>query len=121
MTLFRRRPFALTAEGERLFKFIDPFFSRLEEIAAALQGGSVRHIRVGASTLILRDHLPGLFQGVHKRFPGLKISVREGFPSHLENLLREEQIDLAATLIEKKPPPGIHVLGLLEQSCRHLC
>ncbi len=113
VTLFRRRPFAVTGGGERLLRFIEPFFSRLEEVAAELQGGAARHIGVGASTLILRDHLSGLFQGVRQRFPGLKISLREGFPSHLENLLREDQIDLAATLIERKPPSGVHALGLL--------
>ena len=114
VTLFHRRPFALTNQGKKLFKFIQPFFSELDQVATDLQGGRVRHIRVGASTLILRDHLPGLFQGVRKKFPGLKIAVREGFPSQLEHLLRESEIDLAVTLIEKKASPGIHSLGLLE-------
>ena len=112
--LFHRRPFALTAQGEILFKFIQPFFSGLDAVAIRLQGGQVRHLRVGASTLILRDHLPGLFQGVSKKYPGLKISVREGSPSQLENLLRASEIDLAVTLIEKKASPGIHSLALLE-------
>jgi DNA-binding transcriptional LysR family regulator len=114
VTLFHRRPFALTAQGEKLFKFIQPFFSELDKVAIGLQGGRVRHICVGASTLILRDHLPGLFQGVSKKFPGLKIAVREGSPAQLEHLLRASEIDLAITLIEKKAAPGIHSLGLLE-------
>lgn len=77
VTLFHRRPFALTAQGESLYEFIEPFFSGLAGVATRLQGGQVRHIRVGASTQILRDHLPGLFQDVSKRYPGLKIAVRE--------------------------------------------
>src|SRR5437899_9803791 len=64
VTLFQRRPFALTPEGEKLYKFVVPFFSSLEKIASELQGGQLRHIRIGASTIILRDHLPRLLQGV---------------------------------------------------------
>jgi DNA-binding transcriptional LysR family regulator len=62
----------------------------------------------------LRDHVPRLLQWVQKKFPGLKVSLREGYPAHLEELLLKEEIDLAVTLIEKKPAPGIHSLALLE-------
>jgi DNA-binding transcriptional LysR family regulator len=114
VTLFQRRPFTLTPAGEKLYQFIQPFFSNLEKIAGEFQGGQARHIRIGASTIILRDHVPRLIQGMQKKFPGLKVSLREGYPSHLEELLLKEEIDLAVTLIEKKPAPGIHSLALLE-------
>jgi DNA-binding transcriptional LysR family regulator len=114
VTLFQRRPFALTPEGEKLYEFITPFFASLGKIAGELQGGQARHIRIGASTIVLREHLPELFQGVRKKFPGLKMSVREGFPAQLEELLQKDEIDLAVTLIEKKPAPGVRSLALLE-------
>lgn len=114
VTLFQRRPFALTPEGEKLYKFIQPFFSNLDKVATELQGGQVRHVRIGASTIILRDHLPGLLQDVRKKFPGLKVTVREGHPAHLEGLLQRDEIDLAVTLIEKKSTGGIRSLVLLE-------
>ena len=114
VTLFHRRPFALTPEGEKLFEFILPFFSNLDKIAGEFQGGQARHIRIGASTIILRDHVPGLLQGVRKKFPGLKVSLREGFPAHLSALLERDEIDLAITLMEKKNPPGFQSLTLLE-------
>jgi DNA-binding transcriptional LysR family regulator len=113
-TLFRRRPFALTAEGEKLFQFIQPFFSNLDKIAADFQGGQTRQIRVGASTIVLREHLPAVFQSVRKKFPGLKLSLREGYPAQLEELLQRDEIDLAITLIEKKTAAGLHSLVLLE-------
>jgi DNA-binding transcriptional LysR family regulator len=114
VTLFQRRPFALTPPGEKLFQFIYPFFSGLDKIAEELQGGEARHVRIGASTIILRDHLPDLVQGVKKRFPGLKISLREGYPAQLESLLLKDEVDLVVTLIEKKPIPGINALVLME-------
>jgi DNA-binding transcriptional LysR family regulator len=114
VTLFQRRPFALTPEGEKLFQFIQPFFSNLEKITSEMQGGQLRHVRIGASTIVLRDHLPGLLQGVRKKFPGLKVSLREGYRAHLETLLQRDEIDLAVTLIEKKPSSGFNSLTLLE-------
>jgi DNA-binding transcriptional LysR family regulator len=114
VTLFHRRPFVLTAEGEKLYEFIRPFFSNLEKVADELQGGQARHIRIGASTIVLREHLPELFRDVRKKFPGLKLSLREGFPAQFEEWLQKDEIDLAVTLIEKKTAPGIHSLVLLE-------
>ena len=113
-TLFQRRPFSLTPPGKKLFDFIQPFFSNVEKMATELQGGQARHIRIGSSTLVLRDHVPELLQGVRKKIPGLKVSLREGYPAHLESLLQREEIDLAVTLIEKKPAPGLHSLALME-------
>ena len=113
-TLFHRRPFALTPEGGKLFEFVRPFFLNLEKVADELQGGQARHIRIGASTIVLREHLPELFRDVRKKFPGLKLSLREGYPAQFETWLRQDEIDLAVTLIEKKTAPGIHSLALLE-------
>jgi DNA-binding transcriptional LysR family regulator len=113
-TLFQRRPFKLTPEGEKLFSFIQPFFAGLEKMADELQGGQARQIRIGASTIVLREHLPELFQAVRKKFPKLKMTLREGFPAQLEEMLLKDEIDLAVTLIERKPPAGIHSLVMLE-------
>ena len=114
VVLFQRRPFALTPAGDKLFQFIHPFFSNLEKVTNELQGGRERQIRIGASTIVLRDHLPALFQTVRKKFPNLKIALREGYQAHLEGLLQKEELDLAITLIEKKSGAGIHALALIE-------
>lgn len=114
VVLFQRRPFALTPAGEKLYKFINPFFSSLDLIAGELQGGEPRQIRIGASTVVLRDHLPEFFRNVRRKYPHLKISLREGYQAELESLLQREELDLAVTLIEKKSAPGIRSLALLE-------
>ncbi len=114
VTLFQRRPFALTPAGEKLYKFVLPFFSNLDKVASELQGGQARHIRIGASTIVLRDHVPRLLQGVRKKFAGLRLSLREGYPAYLQSLLEQNQVDLVVTLIEKKAPSGVHALALLE-------
>jgi len=114
VVLFQRRPFALTGAGEKLYKFIHPFFSNLDQVASELQGGEAKQIRIGASTIVLREHLPEFLGSIHKRYPKLRIALREGYPSELENLLHREEVDLVVTLIEKKTGPGIHAQPLLE-------
>ncbi len=85
-TLFQRRPFALTPPGEKLFEFIRPFFSNLEKVADELQGGQARHIRIGASTIVLREHLPELFRDVRKKFPGLEIVAARRLPGAIRRM-----------------------------------
>lgn len=114
VTLFQRRPFALTPAGEKVYHFIQPFFANLDALASELQGGKARQIRICASTIVLREHLPEVFLNLRKRFPNLKISLREGYPAEFENLLLKEELDLAVTAIEKKPPPGLHSVSLVE-------
>jgi DNA-binding transcriptional LysR family regulator len=114
VTLFQRRPFALTPAGEKLYHFVQPFFANLDLIAGELQGGKARQIRIGATTIVLREHLPEVFQNVRKRFPNLKISLREGYPAEFESLLQKEELDLAVTAIEKKPAAGLHSMALVE-------
>ena len=113
-TLFQRRPFALTEAGGKLFHFIEPFFSNLEKITGELQGGQARHLRIGASTIVLREHMPHLLGEVRKKFPGLKVSLREGFPAQLETLLSQGEVDVVITMIDRKPPTGFESLVLME-------
>ena len=51
---------------------------------------------------MLREHLPELLQAMRKKFPGLRVSLREGYPAEFETLLEREELDLAITLIGKK-------------------
>src|SRR3954468_8601752 len=113
-TLFHRRPFCLTPPGEKLYRFIEPFFSRIDALAAELQGGATHQIRIGSSDIVLRDHLPELLTTARKKFPKLKLALREGYQPELEVMLQKQEIDLAVTLIEKKSPPGIQSRAMLE-------
>ena len=49
VTLFQRRPFALTGPGQELYDFIKPFFSNLTPMAEKLRGGVSQHLRIAAS------------------------------------------------------------------------
>src|SRR5258708_36055557 len=100
-TLFHRRPFSLTPSGEKLYKSIEPFFSKLDAVATELQGGTTHQIRIGSSDIVLRDHMPELLQAARKKFPKLKVSLREGYQPELEAMLLKQEIDMAVTLTDK--------------------
>jgi len=112
VTLFHRRPFAMTAEGEQLFEFIRPFFDNLQSVGEKIRGGVSQQIRIGASEIVLRDHLPAVLQSMQKQFPRLKVTLREGYQPELESCLSKRELDLAITLLDGKPPSGIHGLPL---------
>lgn len=114
VTLFQRRPFELTPAGEELYKFSAPFFGNLAQMTEKLQGGTAHSIRVGASEVILRDHWPHLVQQVRKKFPKLKMVLREGYQPQLEQWIERQEIDLAFTLLNQKGPGAGKVLRLLE-------
>jgi DNA-binding transcriptional LysR family regulator len=114
VTLFHRRPFSLTPAGEKLFRFIAPFFGGLEEMSRELQGGAAHQFRIGSSDIILRDHLPDVLRATRRKFPKLKFSLRSNFQPQLQAMLQSKEIDLAITLTDKKPPAGFHSLILLK-------
>jgi len=114
VTLFHRRPFALTPPGEDLYEFIKPFFDNLGPTADRLRGGESQHMRIGASEIVLRDYLPPVLQAVRKKFPKLKVTLREGYQPQLESWLQKQELDLAITLLDGKPPPGTNSLALFK-------
>ncbi len=113
VTLFQRRPFALTDAGQKLYDFVQPFFSQVDRVGNELRGDTAQ-LRIGASEIILRDHLPMLIQNLRKRHPKLKIALREGYQPQLEVWLEQQEIDLAITLIEGRASSGFHTQPLLE-------
>lgn len=114
VTLFQRRPFELTPAGKELYEFIASFFGNLAQMTEKLQGGTAHSIRVGASEVILRDHLPVLIQEVRKKFPKLKLVLREGYQPQLEQWIERQEIDLAFTLLNPKATATSKMLRLLE-------
>ena len=114
VTLFQRRPFALTPAGEELYQFIKPFFDNLNPMADKLRGGISQQMRIGASEIVLRDYLPPVLQAVRKKFPKLKVTLREGYQPQLESWLQKQELDLAITLLDGKPPPGTNTMALFK-------
>lgn len=112
--LFRRRPFSLTAAGEKLYRFIEPFFGNLGELEAELREGPMQLLRIGASAVILREHLPNLLQALRQRHNRLKFTLRSGLQPELERWLQHQEIDIALTVLEGRPQTGIRSQVLIK-------
>src|SRR6478735_7543778 len=93
-TLFHRRPFALTAEGETLFAFIEPFFLKLPAMAERLRGGADNSLRISCPEIVQRDYLPALLAGVRAKTPGFHFTLESGRIEEIEGDLRNGKIDL---------------------------
>jgi DNA-binding transcriptional LysR family regulator len=105
--LFDRRPFKLTPAGEKLFRFIEPFFSSVEGVSDEIRGHSRQFLRLGASGMVLRHHFPQLLETIRTKVPGLTVSLHDAIEPHLIDWLVAGEIDLAVTVIQGKPPAGI--------------
>ncbi|MES2437798.1 MAG: LysR family transcriptional regulator [Verrucomicrobiota bacterium] len=93
-SLFHRRPFALTAEGETLFAFVGPFFAKLPSMAERLRGGADNSLRISCPEIVQRDYLPALLAAVRARVPGFHFSLESGRVDEIEGHLRSGKIDL---------------------------
>ncbi len=111
--LFQRRPFALTASGRKLYQFIEPFFSRLPRVTSELKGEEELHLRLGASQTVLAHYLPILLRHLRREMPTVKLTLEQVSPSDAENMLLEERIDLAVTLLHGRPAPGLRSIEFL--------
>jgi DNA-binding transcriptional LysR family regulator len=112
--LFQRRPFRLTTAGRQLFDFIAPFFAQLDEVAAQIRGATSQRLRLAASGPILRNHFPSILAAHRRKYPALRLALRETNQLEAETLLQQDEIDLAITEFEGKSPPGIKSCVILE-------
>lgn len=112
--LFERSPFQLTVEGEQLFGFVGPFFENLGPMASQLSKRASTQLRIGASELVLRDHLPSVIHRVRKKHPCIRLVMRSGLQFQLETDLREQKLDLAiVTALESRVGTGLRKVPLV--------
>lgn len=113
LKLFARQPFKLTEQGQELLAFVRPFFDNLDAVGVRLRRKVAPQLRIGASELVLRDHLPAVIQRVRQDHPDLRLGLRSGFQSELEGWLHNREIDLALIPLRTRPPARIRCLRLL--------
>ncbi|GBL29811.1 hypothetical protein EMGBS10_09610 [Opitutia bacterium] len=110
--LFERSPFRLTPAGRKLFAHIEPFFAGLPALAGQLRDEERPELRLGASELVLRLHIPTVTRRLRERHPRLQLSLRSGYQVQFETWLRDGLIDLAVVPIDQKPGARLGQLRL---------
>ncbi len=94
VSLFHRRPFELTREGEKLYDFAYPFFSKLDEVEASLRGGDSVTLVLGASATVARMHMPEVLLRLQEEVPGLKLQVKDVPLQEVPVQLKRGEIDV---------------------------
>jgi len=107
VSLFQRRPFCLTPAGDKVYRFIQPFFENLDNLAEEIRGGSEKAVRIGASDVILRDHLPELMQRLREQFPSTRLILRSAYQPDLITWMEKQELDVALTLLDQNIPNGL--------------
>jgi DNA-binding transcriptional LysR family regulator len=110
--LFVRRPFALTPDGEELYRSIAPFFDGLDSLETRIKEPGTQFLSITAPPTLLRDHLPKVVAEVQKVFPRLRLRIREANPTQAISLLFTEQVDVAVSLRAEKTPKDLHMQSL---------
>jgi DNA-binding transcriptional LysR family regulator len=115
-SLFRRRPFQLTATGRELYDYLAPFFGNLPQLETRLRGEAVQTLRLAGLSEVMRDHAPELLAGLKKRHPKLRILVLEADQKSAEELLTRGEADLAVTVFDPAAgaPAGLQCKRLLK-------
>lgn len=112
--LFNRRPFALTPEGEELYEFSYPFFSKLGEMSGRLRGEESQHLKLAASAAVLTKHLPDLLERMRGEFPELKLTLRGAVASSIDELLLSGEVDVAVSVLHGDNAPGVKTMDLMK-------
>jgi DNA-binding transcriptional LysR family regulator len=104
VTLYQRRPFQLTREGQTLYDFIAPFFGGLGEVSDRIRGGAESRLRIAAAEVVQRDYLPDLLVRMRRRVDRFHFTLAHGRQQHIESLLAGQEIDIGlSTLLDTKP------------------
>jgi DNA-binding transcriptional LysR family regulator len=102
--LFHRRPFRLTQHGQKLFAVVRTSYEQLARVVEEIQADLGPLLRVAGPCGVLQLHLPGAIPELQKAFPGLRVTLRAGLRAQIDAWFAAQEIDLAVTVLEGKPP-----------------
>jgi len=103
--LFQRKPFVLTAEGRIFQEEALRIRARMSRLRDAIADGKERPLRIAASDVIIRDHLPALLKRLDSK-TRTRLVLREAQSQDLAGLVRNDEVDLAIGLLSRFTPAG---------------
>jgi len=96
--LFERRPFALTAAGERLYKFTAKAFNDLESTLKSLKDEVGIRFRVACPSVVSVNFLPEIIANILAKFPFLRPNILEIEGNAVFGALLNKKIDIAISM-----------------------
>jgi len=99
VTLFIRRPFALTPVGQRLYEYIEPFFSKLDDTEREIRGEADNWVRIGTFATVMRAYLPELLGRVKKQLPSIRFTLKNMVGDAMLDAVKAFEIDLGIGIV----------------------
>jgi DNA-binding transcriptional LysR family regulator len=112
VSLFQRRPFQLTPEGQALYEHVQPFFAGLPAFEQRLRGGGEKRLRIATAELVQREYLPELLARMRKRMPHFEFVLSQGRQSEIETMLLAQDVDIGIAMLSDKVAPGLNIREL---------
>ena len=103
--LFQRKPFELTSEGAAFRAEAMALRERMERLCHAMGEPAGRPLRIAASDVIIRDHLPGLLRRIDPA-SRVRLILREAASQDLAGLVRDGGADLAIGMLSRHVSTG---------------
>jgi DNA-binding transcriptional LysR family regulator len=103
--LFHRKPFTLTPEGRIFRDEVMRMRTRLSRLRDALATGPERPLRIAASDVVIRDHLPALLRQLDAA-ARTRLVLREAPSQELPALVRDGEADLAIGALSRHVDTG---------------
>lgn len=98
VTLFQRKPFKLTVEGERLYQSIAGFFQQIPQLSNQVLGKESTEVRIAGVGEFLVYHLPDLSHQLRKNRPDLSLKVQERPFEESIRMLERAETDFVVTV-----------------------
>lgn len=103
--LFHRKPFELTEEGRIFLEEVLKIKARLSLIRDSLGDEAERPLKIAASDVVIRDHLPALLKQIDTK-TRTRLVLLEAQSQDLAGLVRNGDVDLAIGLLSRFAPAG---------------
>lgn len=87
-----------TSAGERLFSYADKMirkYSDIKKYVTMYDGIVSGTLRLGCSSVVAHNKLPGLLKEFHKRYPSVEISLHTGLSDEILKKMYSEEITTA--------------------------
>lgn len=110
--LFERQPFRLTAEGQELYRTVQPLFDNLDHTVTRLQNRRRSHLRVAGEELMIQQYVGPVMQTILRLEPQTRITCSAGNGVEMVRWLREGEVDVVIAALNGERPPGL--------ACQHI-
>ena len=104
-----------TAEAERLFGILQPFFLELETGLRSIKQAKIKPsgiLRIGAPAEFGKAYFPGIFASFRNKYPDVTFSLKLGDPSILLPMVSQGQLDFALVDVFLAQNPVFTGLGI---------